>query len=84
MRAVPRRQGAEIEEGDVRSGRRQPICVEEVIGADIVLVDGLLDETHTEIARIERTVPACVGGDGCQMMDSGELHDDPRSVIAVA
>jgi hypothetical protein len=46
-----------------------------VIGADIVLVDGLLDEPETQGLRVEAVVARRVGGDGGEMMDAGELHE---------
>jgi hypothetical protein len=46
-----------------------------VVGAGVVLVHGLLDETHAERARVEIVVAPGVGGDRGEMMDAGELHD---------
>ena len=51
------RRGAAIKEGEIGAGRRFPVGIEEVIGADIVLVDGLLDQAHAERAGIEAHFP---------------------------
>ena len=58
-----------------RAGRGLAVGVEEVVGADVVLVHGLLDEAHAERPRVEGVVAPGVGRDGGQMMDAGELHD---------
>ena len=55
-------------------GERQRVGIEQVIGADVVLVDGLLHQPHAERAGVEAHVARRIGGDRGQMMDAGELH----------
>ena len=71
------RHGAEIEEGEIAAGRGFPVGIEEVIGADIVLVDGLLDQAHAERLGIESDIARRIGGHSRQMMDTGQFHDTP-------
>ena len=74
MRAAALRRRRPVEEGDVGAGRCEAVGIEEVIGADVVLVHRLLDEAHAEHALIEAAVPRRVGGDRGQMVDACELH----------
>ena len=46
--AAPLRGGRKIEEGQIGAGIGFAVGVEQVIGADIVLVDGLLDQPHAQ------------------------------------
>ena len=78
MRAAPLRRRRPVEEGDVGAGGREAVGVEEVIGADVVLVDGLLDEPHAEHALVEAAVARRVGRDRGQVVDAFELHDALR------
>ena len=66
--------GREIEEGEVGAGRRDAVRIEEVIGAHIVLVDGLLDQPHAERLRVEGVVAGRIGRDGGEVVDTGKLH----------
>jgi hypothetical protein len=45
-----------------------------MIGADVILVDGLLDQPHAEQAGIERQILARFCGNRGQMVDPGQLH----------
>ena len=74
MRAAPLRRRRPVEEGDVGAGRREAVGVEQMIGADVVLVDGLLDQPHAEHALVEAAVAGRVGRNRGQMMDAFELH----------
>ena len=74
MRAAPLRRRRPVEEGDVGARACQPVGVEEVIGADVVLVHGLLDQAHAEHALVEAAVAGRIGGNRGQMVDAGELH----------
>ena len=51
------------------------VGVEQVVGAHVVLVHGLLHQPHAERAGVEVVVAPGVGGDGGEMVDAGELHD---------
>jgi hypothetical protein len=72
--AAPLGRDGPVEESDVRAGARQPVRVEEVIGADIVLVHRLLDEAHAKHALIESSVSRRVGRNGRQVVNAIELH----------
>jgi hypothetical protein len=63
-----------IEEGDVGAGRAASIGVEQVVSADVVLVDGLLHQPQPERLGVEGVIGRGVAGDGGEMMDAGELH----------
>src|SRR5690606_37821615 len=67
-----------VEEGEVRAGRGQAVGIEEMVGAVVVLVDGLLDEAQAEDLRVEAQVLRRVRGDRRQVVDACELqgHDD--------
>ncbi len=75
VRAPPLAADGPVEEGEVGSRRSQAVRVEQVIGAHVVLVDGLLDEAHAERLRVERMVARRIRRHGREMMDPGELHD---------
>ena len=66
--------GRPVEEGDVGPRRTETVGIEEVIGADVVLVDGLLDQPEAEDARVEIDVLRRLGRDRREVMDAGELH----------
>src|SRR5690606_7806044 len=57
-----------VEKGDVGTGRSQPVRIEQVVGACVVLVDGLLDEPKPERVGVEAPVAGRIGGNGCQMV----------------
>jgi hypothetical protein len=63
-----------VEEGDVRAGGRLRVRIEQMIGADIVLIDRLLHEAQTQRLGVEGMIAARVCGDGGQMVNSGQLH----------
>lgn len=77
MRAPALGRHRPVEEGDVGAGRGLPVGIEQVVGRDVVLVDGLLDQTQSQHLRVEGVVPRRVGGDGSEMVDAGELHGGP-------
>jgi hypothetical protein len=74
--AVARRQRSKIEERQVGAGPCQRVGIEQVVGADIILVDCLLDEPHAERAGIERDVAGCVRGNRREVVDAGQLHGE--------
>jgi hypothetical protein len=63
-----------VEERQVAARRANPVCVEQVIGGDVVLIDGLLHQPQAQLAGIEIDVALGVCRDGRQMMDASELH----------
>ena len=69
---VPRRSGGIGQSKKVRSvpGRALRVGVEEVIGADVVLVHAPLDETHAQRLGIEVVVLANLRRDRRHMMDT--------------
>ena len=65
-----RRQMPPREKRQVRAGMTLGVGVEKVIGPRIVLVDALLDEPHTENARVEIEVLLRGAGDSGDVMKS--------------
>jgi len=63
-----------IEEGEVGARAGEAISVEQVVGADIILVDRLLHQPHAEDAGVEIVVARRIGRDRGQVMDSVKLH----------
>src|SRR5690349_20766652 len=61
------------EEGEDGTGPAGLISIIEMIAARIVEIDGLLDETQTQIARVEREVLQRIACDGCDVMDARHL-----------
>ena len=76
-RAAPFAGHLPVEEGHVGAGRPHGVGVEEVVRADVVLIDAPLHEPHPEDARVEAVVVADRRRDGGEMMDAGELHGRP-------
>ena len=62
--------GREIEEGEIGAGIGFAVGVEQVIGADVVLVDGLLDQPHAEQAGVKGQIVPRLRRDRGQMMNS--------------
>jgi len=65
-------------EGQVRPRVAFTVGVKQVIGARVVLVDALLDQTHAEDASIEIQVLLSGAGDGRDVVeatDRGNRHD---------
>lgn len=60
------------EEGKDRAGIAQAIREVEMVGPDIILVDGELDKTQPQRARIEVRRPLRVRADGGDMVDHEE------------
>ena len=69
---VPRRSGGgrKIEEGEIGAGIGFAVGVEQMIGADVVLVDGLLDQPHAEQAGVKGQILARLRRNRGQMMNS--------------
>src|SRR5665811_834244 len=44
----------------------------EVVDGDVILVDGFLDDAHAERLRVEIDGALGIGGDGADVMNSGE------------
>src|SRR5690606_19855403 len=63
-----------VEEGQFGSRRRRTVGIEKVIGAGIVLIDGLLDQAQAEQLGVEALVSRDVSGDRSQMMNARQLH----------
>ena len=72
--AAPLGRGRKIEEGEVGAGVGLAVGVEQMVGADVVLVDGLLDQPHAEQAGVEGQILARLRGDRGQVVNSGQLH----------
>ena len=73
--------GRKIEEGKIGAGIGLRIRVKQMVGADVVLVDGLLDQPHAEQAGIKCQILARFGGNRRQMMNPGQLH---RMILAAS
>ena len=63
-----------IEERQVVPRAADGVGVEEVIGADVVLIHAALDEAHPHHLGVEAVVRADVSGDGGEVMNAGEVH----------
>ena len=76
MVLLPRfsRRRRKIEKGDVAAGRGHAVGIEQVIGGNVVLVDGLLDQAQAEQLGVEFHIAGRVGGHGGEMVDAGKLH----------
>jgi hypothetical protein len=72
------------EEGQVSAWTPLPIRVKKMVGSDIVLIDGLLDQTHPENIRVEMVVTARVRRNCCEMVDTVELHETPPYTIRIS
>ena len=59
-----------IEEGEIGAGIGFAVGVEQVIGADVILVDGLLDQPHAEQAGVEGQIVPRLRRDRGQVMNS--------------
>ncbi len=64
----------ELEERQDRAGRAALIAVVEVVDVGRIEVDGLLDETQPQHARVEVDVRLRVGGDAGDVVNTVELH----------
>ena len=62
--------GREIEEGEIGAGIGFAVGVEQVIGADVVLVDGLFHQPHAEQAGVKGHIVPRLRRDRGQMMNS--------------
>src|SRR6185295_10174012 len=62
--------GREIEEGEIGAGIGFAVGIEQVIGADVVLVDGLIDQPHAKQAGVEGQIVPGFRRDRGQMMNS--------------
>jgi hypothetical protein len=74
--ASPLRDSRPIKKSQVCAGTSLSVGIEEMIGGDVVLVDGLFHQTHSENACIKRVIARGVCRDRCEMMDTVELHDE--------
>jgi hypothetical protein len=68
------RRRRKVEKGDVAAGRSHPVGIKQVIGGNVVLIDGLLDQPQAENLRVKPHIAGGVGGDGGEVMDAGKLH----------
>jgi len=74
------RRGRPNEEGQVGSWTPLPVCVEEMVRSDIVLIDGFLYQTHPEEVRVKIVVTARIRRDRREMVDTVELHGAPYTI----
>jgi hypothetical protein len=68
--AAPLGRRREIEEGEIGAGIGFAVGIEQMIGADVVLVDGLLDQPHAQQAGVKRQIVPRLRRDRGQMMNS--------------
>src|ERR1700730_5751824 len=59
-----------VEKGEIAPGRSLGVCVKKEVSAQVILVDGLFDQTHPENLRVKLMVGARIRGDGGDVMDS--------------
>ena len=74
LAAAPLGRGRKIEEREVGAGIGFAVGIEQMIGADVVLVDGLLDQPHAEQAGVESEIFARFRRYRRQMVNPGQLH----------
>jgi hypothetical protein len=72
--AAPLTSDRPVEKGEVGARRGETVRVEQVIGADVILVDRLLDEPHAERGRVEGVIAGGIGGQGGEVVDAGQVH----------
>jgi hypothetical protein len=72
--AAPLRGSRKIEEGEVGAGIGLAVGVEQMVGADIVLVDSLLDQPHPEQTGVECQIVAGPCRNRGQVMNPRQLH----------
>src|SRR6266852_7051781 len=60
-----------IEESEVSAGIGVSVGVEQMMGADVVLIDGLLHQPHAEQAGVERQILPRFRGNRGQMVNPG-------------
>jgi hypothetical protein len=65
-----------VEESQVCAGTPLPVGIEEMIGGDVVLVDGLFHQAHPEHICVKGVIAPSVCRDRREMMDAVELHDN--------
>ncbi len=63
-----------VEEGEVGARASHRIGVEEVVGADVVLVDAPLHQAHSHDPGVEAVVVPDAGRDRGEVVDSREFH----------
>jgi hypothetical protein len=59
-----------IKKREIAARRPLSVRIEQVVSADVVLVDSLLDQTHSENMGVEMVIFARLGRDGGDVMDS--------------
>ena len=73
--------GRKIEERQIGPRIGFAVGVEQVVCANVILIDGLLHQTHAQQAGVERQIFARFGRNRRQMMDSRQLHCSLLRVI---
>src|SRR5690242_15651020 len=63
-----------VEEGQLGARVAVLVTIEEVVSRDIVLVDGLLDQPHTQYLGVERDIARRVAGDGGDVVQPADPH----------
>ena len=74
VRAAPLARHLPVEECQVRPRRPDGVGVEQVVRADVVLIDAALHQAHAQRLGVEAVVPADVGGNRREVMNAGEIH----------
>ena len=72
--STPFRRGRKIEESEVGAGIGFAVGIEQMIGADVVLIDGLLDQPHAEQAGVKGQIFTRFRGNRGQMVNPLQLH----------
>ena len=62
-----------IEKSEITPGRPLSIGVKQVVSADVILINGLLDQAHPENLGIELVIGPRLSGDRGDMMDSKQF-----------
>jgi hypothetical protein len=67
-------------EGQVGAWTPLAVRIKKMVRSDIVLIDGLLYQTHAEDVRVETVITARVRRNCCEMVDTVELHAAPYTI----
>ena len=62
------------EEGQIGAWTPLPVGIKKMVRTHIVLIDGFLYQAHAEDVRVETVITARVRRNGCEMVDTVELH----------
>ena len=68
-----------IEKSQICPRRAGAVGVEQVVGREVILVDGFFNQAQAEVTGVEIMVVACVRGDRGDVMEAVEFHESRSS-----